>query len=88
MLKVVVSVANQINCAKSEGKSVNNTKCPKYRAIKMFINYYNFDVSALTGLKIGAYCDEVNEQRYCATGLVCHQCGGEKDFKCVRCMLT
>jgi len=42
-------------------------------------------VSAIKDLPSGAICDEIDERRYCAHSLVCHQCPDEKLFKCVSC---
>ncbi|KAI0243292.1 hypothetical protein LSAT2_016542 [Lamellibrachia satsuma] len=35
-------------------------------------------------LSMGDICDEINETGYCARGLICHKCAGERHFKCVK----
>ena len=34
---------------------------------------------------MGETCDEINERKYCAYGLVCHQCAGNAHYSCVKC---
>lgn len=42
-------------------------------------------VAAITELPLGASCNEIDESRYCAHGLVCHQCGLDSASHCVMC---
>lgn len=44
-----------------------------------------FIPAAVTDLGKGERCDEKREQRYCAPGLVCYNCGGGTNYQCVRC---
>jgi len=41
---------------------------------------------AVRDLPLGAECDEINERRYCAQGLVCQRCSSKDPaFRCLRC---
>lgn len=40
---------------------------------------------AVSGLPFGSDCDEINERRYCAKGLICHRCSDvDAIYRCVR----
>ena len=50
----------------------------EFKAILVFI-------AAIYDLGLGAHCDEMNERKYCAHGLVCHQCPRQDASTCVIC---
>lgn len=70
------AICNDNQCVCPHGytgsSSDDNAKCIKRGAVR--------------DLPIGAECDEINERRYCAEGLVCHHCTESPDsaFLCVR----
>ena len=58
-----------------------------YPIHKLFVtNVFFLRYAAVLELPVGYHCDEINERRYCAYGLVCHRCR-DTDSRpiCARC---
>ncbi|ELU07539.1 hypothetical protein CAPTEDRAFT_219742 [Capitella teleta] len=65
-----ICVDGYCQCPNGYKPIASRTKCAK--------------IGALSELPVGRRCDENNEERYCAKGLVCHSCFGQSLHTCVR----